>query len=389
MFLLWFLPMASVWRHPKSQFWTACFTDGDGRRRKRSTKEANRKKAQKIADEWEKAARVQRTALQSRRVIEQLHAELTEEQITVPAVGHFVEAWLSRKRNEVKASTFAFYKSSLNQFVEFLGDAAREGVDRIHKQQVIDYRDSLASRLAPKTANHHLKSLRMLFRSAKEDGHVADDPTEFVKAVSGAGSKGKRPFTMEELSTLLHHCDEEWASMVIFGLYTGQRLADLARLDWGKLDLEKEVIRMTTGKTGRHMLIPIAAPLLDHIATLPASDRPTNPIHPRAFAVIERQGKAGGLSNQFKDILARAGLAEKTSHRKKGVGRSGKRDSSDLSFHSLRSTAATLLHEAGIPEAVAEEMIGHRSSDVHRLYVRVGEEAMRKAAAVLPSIKKS
>ena len=30
--------MSSVWKHPKSQFWTACFTDDNGRQLKRSTK---------------------------------------------------------------------------------------------------------------------------------------------------------------------------------------------------------------------------------------------------------------------------------------------------------------------------------------------------------------
>jgi hypothetical protein len=30
--------MASLWKHPKSQFWTACFTDDNGRQLKRSTK---------------------------------------------------------------------------------------------------------------------------------------------------------------------------------------------------------------------------------------------------------------------------------------------------------------------------------------------------------------
>jgi hypothetical protein len=32
---------------------------------------------------------------------------------------------------------------------------------------------------------------------------------------------------------------------------------------------------------------------------------------------------------------------------------------SELSFHSLRGTATTLLHEAGVPSSVAEALIGH------------------------------
>mgnify|MGYP006915294218 CR=1 FL=1 len=46
--------MASVWKHPNSPFWTACFTCLDGRRKKRSTKETNRRKAEKLAERMAK-----------------------------------------------------------------------------------------------------------------------------------------------------------------------------------------------------------------------------------------------------------------------------------------------------------------------------------------------
>jgi hypothetical protein len=41
--------MASLWKHPQSKFWVACFTDTTGRQRKQSTKieatEKNRRAA--------------------------------------------------------------------------------------------------------------------------------------------------------------------------------------------------------------------------------------------------------------------------------------------------------------------------------------------------------
>jgi len=52
----------------------------------------------------------------------------------------------------------------------------------------------------------------------------------------------------------------------------------------------------------------------------------------------------------------------------------------------LRRTATTLLHEAGVPAAVAQALIGHDSKAMHELYVSVGREALEKAAAALPEI---
>ena len=57
-----------------------------------------------------------------------------------------------------------------------------------------------------------------------------------------------------------------------------------------------------------------------------------------------------------------------------------------MSFHSLRRTATTLLHEAGVPAAVAQAFIGHDSEAMHELYVSVGREALQRAAASLPDL---
>ena len=59
---------------------------------------------------------------------------------------------------------------------------------------------------------------------------------------------------------------------------------------------------------------------------------------------------------------------------------------SSLSFHSLRHTATTLLHEGGVPAAVAQALIGHDSEAIHQVYVSVGFEALKKAADTLPDV---
>jgi len=46
--------------------------------------------------------------------------------------------------------------------------------------------------------------------------------------------------------------------MILFGLYTGQRLADVATLRWSNVDLVKGEIRLRTRKTDKVMILPIA-----------------------------------------------------------------------------------------------------------------------------------
>jgi integrase len=174
--------------------------------------------------------------------------------------------------------------------------------------------------------------------------------------------------------------------MILFGLYSGQRLGDVATLRWNNIDLARNELRLSTRKTGKTMILPLAAPLRKHIKSLRFADDPSAAIHPKAFDLVERQHKTGNLSNQFADLLAAAGLREKKNHKSTGKGRGSRRIVEPLSFHSLRRTATTILHEAGVPAAVARALIGHDSEAIHELYVSVGREALQKAAAALPEI---
>ena len=138
------------------------------------------------------------------------------------------------------------------------------------------------------------------------------------------------------------------------------------------------------------MLVPIAAPLLDYLLKVPATDDPKEFVFPRAAARLVRcrEEHGGGLSNQFHDILASAGLVQRRSHQKAtdGSGRAGRRRSSEISFHSLRHTATSLLKNAGVPQSVVMDIIGHESRAVSQIYTHVGETEKRQAVAALPSL---
>lgn len=102
---------------------------------------------------------------------------------------------------------------------------------------------------------------------------IAEDPSEFVDTVRKSSEDSKRPFTIPEIRSGLAVADLEWRSMVLFGVYTGQRLADIGSLSWDNLDLERNGIRLRSRKTGKRILIPIATPLRVHIDTRRRSTR--------------------------------------------------------------------------------------------------------------------
>jgi hypothetical protein len=87
-----------------------------------------------------------------------------------------------------------------------------------------------------------------------------------------------------------------------------------------------------TRKTGKHLLIPIAQPLREHLLAIASEDNPRGPVHPRSFGIVNAQdGRVGTLSNQFSDLLVAAGLRPARNHQGRGIGRDGKREGLDTS----------------------------------------------------------
>jgi integrase len=224
--------------------------------------------------------------------------------------------------------------------------------------------------------------------SAKNDGVIAENPAEAVKYTRRTEARIRRAFTLPELQRVLSVADDEWRSLILFGLYTGQRLGDLARLTWQNVDLQHEEIRLVTSKTGRQQIIPLAPPLCRHVEGLPAGDDPKRPLHPRAFACVAKSGKVGTLSRQFYELLASAGLAAPKPHRaaEAAPGRDGRRTVSEISFHALRHTATSLMKNAGISPAIVQDIIGHESAAISANYTHIEDAAKRLALGALPDV---
>jgi len=320
--------MASLQKLPHSPNWIAYFRSADGKLKAKSTgfraTAKNKVQALRMADAWEQASRGLRDAAWLRRQTEQLVKERGEESRTPATVRGFCEAWLEAKRLSVRASSLQSYQAAVQHLLDWLaGDAARD-VLSLTKERLLSYRTHLATTRSPMTANNQFKVLRMIFRQARLDGVIYSDPAEGVARVKEARKEGRRPFTLEELRAVLSVAAGEWRGLVLFGLYTGQRLGDLARLTWENVDLATAggQLRLVTVKTGRSQFIPLHTALRDYLAGLDAGDNPRACLFPRAAAAVDASGgKTGTLSNQFANILAAAGLRGKASHAARREGR--------------------------------------------------------------------
>lgn len=376
--------MASVHKKKGSKYWFGAFTLPNGRRLLRSTKMTDRKRAQRIADEWDEAFRAKVAAKQSQRVITAIHKELTGGAIPNRSFRQYAATWMSAKVQETSKSTQTFYRAVIKSFETFLEGRSDVDLIEISAEEILAYRTSMAGVVSGRTINHRLKVLRMIFGQAKADGFITDNTAEAVKAVRDVSKNTRRPFTVDELRAILSVADDEWRSLILFGLYTGQRLGDLGVLTWQNIDTVSWTLRLTTRKTGRIQLVPIALTLREFVEKL---DRPTDlktPLHPRAFADIQKYSRASTISQDFHNLMARAGLVEKKVHRKGAT--TGPRSISEISFHSLRHTATSWLKESGAGSAVVQDIVGHESAAISQIYTHITDDAKREALNRLPRI---
>jgi integrase len=382
--------MASLTLKSTSPFYHACYRDYLGRQRRRSTHQTDREDAQRVADEYEEIAQRKKTSRKLRKSLIKLCREIGGEyELATATLAEYAKKFLLEKKRELRPNSFESYQKAVEKLLEFLGDrATSEDIGELVKADIVGFRDSLAAKVAPGTANLSLRVIKQLFSCARRDGYLEDDPCEFVSQLKRRRGDGleRRPFTRDELQKILAVANDEWRSLIMFGALTGQRLGDLCALTWNAIDLDRNELSLTSKKTNRRIIVPLSEQLREHVLSLPGADSGEVPLHPHAAGLLKRDGRVRALSSEFADILERAGLRPKQAHVKRGRGRDGERQLSSLSFHALRHTAVTLLKEAGVPHAVVQELIGHASEAVNALYTHIGSEALQKAAQALPRL---
>jgi integrase len=375
--------MASVVRKPTSRFWFAAFRDEHRRQRRISTGQVDKARALKIAEKLEAAAKRKGDPQRVREAFANIYREFYGTDLPSSTVRRYCQGWLAKKKNEVGLSTYLTYTKVSEKLLAFLGPAAERDLALVTREQLLRFRSTLAEQLAPGTVNLDLVVVRMIFRSARTEGYLVEDPAEGLKPVRDREQAQRRPFTVPEIQRILEVAEPEWRSLILFGLYTGQRLGDIARLTWDNVDLVRGELRLVSQKVGKALIIPLSEPLRKHLESLPQSDVPGAPLHPRAFATLQRhKGQVAILSRQFGELLAQAGF--KRQALVKAAGRV--HAASELSFHNLRHTAVSLLKDAGVADAVTIALVGHNSRAMSQRYTHVGVEALSKAVNALPKL---
>jgi integrase len=112
------------------------------------------------------------------------------------------------------------------------------------------------------TRNSMLRCIKVLFSFAKAQNYLPDEKTTAVESIQQVRVKldDVTIFTPEEMTRLLHHAPPHIVPILAIGAFAGIRMAELNRLDWKAVDLERRIIEIRAGqaKTASRRVIPIS-----------------------------------------------------------------------------------------------------------------------------------
>jgi integrase len=366
--------MATVWKHPHSPYWTAIYRDPKHRWRKKSTREKNRSNALRLALEWERLgerAREGRLILaECKKEVREIYERATGQKIDSPSVRKFFQKCLAQKQQRR-------YSSAVERFLDSLGATAEQSIDDVKPAHCLKYLAELHElSLAPATIALEWKIIRSGFRRAQREGLMPLNPTDGIELPKRLRQVRRNVFTHEEIEILLRSAPAEWQTATHLGYYAGLRLSDAISITFDNIDFLTHTLRFEVRKTGEGLTVPMHPSLEAHLLSL-AADSP-GPVCPTLSAVPV--GGRSGLSKQFLSIMRSAGIDSEA------VQTAGKRRLARRSFHSLRVTFNSTMHNQGVDQEIRKKLTGHKSDAVNDRYTKSELGLLSTAVGKLPSM---
>ena len=373
--------MAYLVQVPNSPFWCAMWTGPSGRKRKRSTririipnfqldgvretKAQARARAQGVADMFERAERGATTMDKLRGTLN----SLVPVSMALPTIDDFLAAHLKRVEGK---STYSNDYTAVQVFLAWLGKSSRNYIDWVTRDVVARFVAEQLERVQRSTVRRYVGSLSVAFKEAYLNEVLPRNPFDNIswpKTVEH-GKARREAFTPAEVRYMMDNLPPQWASMVKCCYYLGGlRLKDCSYLRWSSFDLDGKTCTLETAKRGVYMCIPLVAPLLEHLRTLP---RESVYLHPD-MAANYKNGKGRNLSSEFSAFVRAYGFGVM---QRPALG-GDRRGLTSKTFHSLRYTVATQLHLLGVDENIAMKTLSHASKDVHAIYVQPSTDELR------------
>ncbi len=356
----------------------------------KSTKQTDRAEAEK---ELEKAKLL--FGAHKAGTLEEIYRTLSGKTVQRIPLSVAISEWLSEIKKSHGKGSSTKYRLVIEEFSKHLGATdTRPLVGEIGTEHVRNFLAGNRQKLTAKTTNLKRAIVSIFFNHAVERRLIRENPVKEIRRFKAGDDDEsiRRPFTIEELQNVYSKAPSIfWRYMIIAGFYTGQRMGDLITLEWQRVDLTENVLRVKARKTKVLAHIPISTSLQSILKEI--HDESGKPKLGYVFPDEAQQyltNGAASFSLQFYTlILFPAGLVPERPrfYKRTGTGKSASRRVTPLSFHSLRHSFVSLLKATGGSQIVAKQLAGHSSDLISDNYTTLPPEILARAIDALPMLE--
>lgn len=263
------------------------------------------------------------------------------------------------KRRNDSRHTVKNYMTSLGQFLRWVDVPIEQVTARI----IVHYIEFLMARgLRPKSINCHLERIRQFYHYL-----IQEEGLELVNPVKrGYGQRMSKPLprhlTEEELDMLFRACKSSRdRAMVMVMLRCGLRVAEVAGISLGDIDLRRRRLVIHDGKGRKGRIVYLSDDVLlaldDYLAMRPKSTAQ------KAFLV-----EKGTYRDEPLSIRA---IQKRMEYYAKKTGLK-------VSCHHLRHTMATQMLNADAELVTIQDLLGHRWITTTQRYCRISNRKVQR-----------
>lgn len=178
-------------------------------------------------------------------------------------------------------ATITAYTKDAEQLVQFVGKKGKTQVDEVSSDDIEEFKQLLKKqRYTGKSISRKINSIKSFFRFLIGEGFVSDNPAEVIAHPKYEQSP-PRVLSKVEYRALRDACrgDARMAAIVELLLQTGMRISELANLQMGDVDFDRNVIfiRAQNSREARKVPLNEAAKksLMDYMEVRPRAKEKT------------------------------------------------------------------------------------------------------------------
>ena len=297
------------------------------------------------------------------------------------AIGLTMQNYIAyRKSYGISRETVEEYKHRFQHFISYLEDNEINDVRLISQQLLINYANQLGF-CTPYVRHRSLSITKGYLRYLYDQGLTEIDCSRMVpKDKFIKQPKLPSTYTKEEVEALIKAIDRSSPkgkrdyAMVLITARLGRRATDVCCLTFDSIQWEQSLIVLNQQKTGEKIEFPLLLEIGEAIIDYLKYGRPKSQL-PYIFLKVNYPFDRLNRSTLHSIVciyLRRAGIRYEK-ERKHGP-------------HALRHSLAGVLLEKKTPIPVISEVLGHRSTESTRYYLRIDINSLRQCALEVPPV---